>query len=101
MKFVSLPSAEGVLGILKKWFGLHRTIVRQLIKAHRDCGRIPSPQRGWEGVLLSTSKHGRIIYSMTIFAAEVGKSDTIHLWEYMKTLCVMLPDLELHNLNMA
>ena len=36
LKFVSLPSAEGVLGVLKKWFGFHHPIVRQLIKAHRD-----------------------------------------------------------------
>ena len=45
MKFTSLPSAEEVLGVLKKWFGFHHLIVRQLIKAHRDCGRIPSPGR--------------------------------------------------------
>ena len=52
-------------------------------------------------MFLRTNEHGRIIRSMTILAAEVGMSDSIHLWEYMKTLCVMLPDLELHSLNIA
>jgi hypothetical protein len=36
-----------------------------------------------------------------ILALEVGKSDTIYLWDHMKTLCVMLPDQELHNPDMV
>ena len=53
------------------------------------------------GVIINKSEHGRIIHSMTLLAAEVGKAETVHSWEYLKILCVMLPDLELHNLDMA
>ena len=66
-----------------------------------DCGRIPPPQRGWEGVFLKASEHRSIIRSMTALSQEAGKSDTIYLWDYMKTLCVMLPDQELHSLDMT
>ena len=48
MKFLAHPTTAEIMKILRKWFGFHRTIVRQLIQAHMDCGRIPSPQGGWE-----------------------------------------------------
>ena len=99
MKFLAHPTTAGIMKVLRKWFGFHRTIVKQLIQAHMDCGRIPPPQRGWEGVFLRASEHRSIIRSMTILACEAGKSDTILLWDYMKTICVMLPDQELHNLD--
>ena len=44
LKFKSLPNVIELFEILKKWFGLHHLITEQAVKAHRDCGRIPSYQ---------------------------------------------------------
>ena len=73
LKFISLPSAEEVLRILKKWFGFYQLIVKQVIKAHRDVGRILSSQERGERVFLKASEHGRIINSMILLAGEVEK----------------------------
>ena len=83
-----------MLEILELHYGDIRGIMRRLIDAHKNLGRIPSHGASWGHVHYLVNKHYRVIRSMKELATEVSKGKTINNWYYLNTLGKMLPNHE-------
>jgi hypothetical protein len=73
---VSRPRAEEVLAVLQKFFGQHHVIMKQLIKAHRHLGAVPSlhDTSGWETQHKLASAHRKLMISAKELSNAVGET---------------------------
>ena len=77
--------------MLESKFGSGDLISKQISKAHKTYGKIPSPQYGWDGVFLKTNLHIRAITSMIGLSKVEGQAGRMYDQEYLEVISAMLP----------
>ena len=92
--FTSFPTKEQVLEVLELYYGDVSGIMKKLIAAHKNLGRIPSHEASSEHVHYLVNEHYGVIRSVKELATEVGKEKTTNNWYYLNTLGKMLPSHE-------
>jgi hypothetical protein len=90
LAFTSSPTKEQVPEVLENHYGDIHEIMKKLVAAHKNLGRIPSYEVSWEHMHHIVNEHYRVISSMKELATKVGKEETIHSWSYLDILGKML-----------
>jgi hypothetical protein len=84
-------SCVRIFKMLESRFGSGDLISKQISKAHKTYGKIPSPQYGWHGVFLKTNLHIRAITSMIDLSKVEGQAGRMYDQEYLEVISAMLP----------
>ena len=85
-------SCVRIFKMLESRFGSGDLISKQISKAHKTYGGIPSPQHGWDDVFLKTILHIRAITSMISLSKVEGQAGSI---------CHMRPRVSRGNISNA